>query len=56
MRDFDTVNEIMSNLDDDTYRLVQLGAESYYATGDTTLLDFASKKAGLTIKEILIMW
>lgn len=56
MRDFDTINEIMSNLDDETYRLVQLGAEHFYATGEVALLEFASKKAGLTAKEILIMW
>ena len=56
MRDFDTINEIMSNLDDATYKLTQTASENFYAYGDKSLLCVASEKSGLTPEEILIMW
>lgn len=55
-RDFDTVNEIMSNLDDSTYRMTEIAANRFYQYGDTSLLELASKQSGLTSEEILIMW
>ena len=56
MRDFDTINEIMSNLDDATYKLTQTASENFYAYGDKSLLCVASEKSGLTPEEILMMW
>ena len=55
-RDFDTVNEIMSNLDDSTYRMTEIAANRFYQFGDTSLLELASKQSGLTSEEILMMW
>ena len=56
VRDFDTVNEIMSNLDDSTYNLTKIAADRFYQFGDTSLLELASKQSGLTSEEILWMW
>ena len=55
-RDFDTVNEIMSNLDDSTYKLTKEAADRFYSIGDKSLLELASKQSGLTPEEILWMW
>lgn len=56
IRDFDTVNEIMSNLDDSTYKLTEIAANRFYNYGDTSLLELAAKQSGLTPEEILWMW
>ena len=56
MRDFDTVNEIISSLDDDIYRLTQIGAEEFYSTGNRDTISIAAEKSGLTPEEILWMW
>lgn len=55
-RNFDTVNEIMSNLDDSTYRMTEIAANRFYQYGDTSLLELAAKQSGLTSEEILMMW
>ena len=55
-RDFDTVNEIMSNLDDSTYRMTEIAANRFYQYGDTSLLELAATQSGLTAEEILMMW
>lgn len=55
-RDFDTVNEIMSNLDDSTYRMTEIAANRFYQYGDTSLLKLAAEQSGLTAEEILMMW
>ena len=55
-RDFDTVNEIMSNLDDSTYRMTEIAANRFYQYGDTSLLELAANQSGLTAEEILMMW
>lgn len=56
MRDFDTINEIMSNLDNATYKLTEEAANRFYSIGDKSLLILAAKQSGLTPEEILIMW
>ena len=56
MRDFDTTNEILSNLNEADYRFTQIAAETFYATGNRSLLIKAVQKTGLSAEEILIMW
>ena len=56
VRDFDTVNEIMSNLDDSIYKLTEDAANRFYQYGDISLMEIAIKKSGLTGEEILMMW
>ena len=56
VRDFDIINEILSGLNDADYRLTQNAAETFFSTGDRSLLMEAAKKTGLSAQEILIMW
>jgi hypothetical protein len=56
MRDFDIINDILTNLDLETYTLTEMAALRYYNTNDDSMLKVACKRSGLTRKEILSLW
>lgn len=56
MRDFDTINNILTNLDLETYTLTEMGALRYYNTGDKSILKLAVRRSGLSENEILSLW
>lgn len=56
MRDFEIINDILTNLEESIYKMTEIAADEYYRHGKTDLLEVASKKSGLSIEEILYLW
>lgn len=56
MRDYDTLDNILTSMDLETYKLTEMAALRYYNTNDDSMLKVACKRSGLTRKEILSLW
>lgn len=56
MRDFEIINDILTNLEETIYNMTKIAANEYYRHGKTDLLKVASQKSGLSEEEILCLW
>lgn len=56
MRDFEIINDILTDLEETIYNMTKIAADEYYKYGKTDLLKVASEKSGLSADEILCLW